>query len=136
MIYLYLTKRDKKDMKLVTMFQGEFPASMRVENLTSLDLPPTWHSALKEVVDQERMHYELWIESADDMTELQKRLRGRGYKNLPIITAPLVLLGAIPTGVEDDRGGRLFKGAMAPSLCPIAVKKMHLAHQRLRRVTP
>lgn len=133
MIYLYLTKRDKKDVKLVTMFQGSCPTRMRVADVGALDLPPAWERELARIAEADRMHYELWMEEADDVLDLQKTLKGRGLV-VPTMTAPLTWLSAIPTGLEDGAKTRL--GNYAPAINPIAVKKMHIAHVKLLRTTP
>jgi hypothetical protein len=136
MIYLYLTKRDKKDVKLVTLLQGTCPTPMKLTDLSALDLPAAWTKTLEGIAASERTHYDLWMESASDVLELQRRLRGRGYKQIPIMTSPMVWLSAVPTGAKIEENDRFLKGNYAPEISPLALKKMHLAHERLRRVTP
>lgn len=136
MIYLYLTKRDKKDVKLVTLLQGECPTAMRVADLKALALPESWTLALEAIVASHRNHFDLWMESAPDVMELQKRLRARGHRHVPIMTSPMVWLSSVPTGAEIEKNDRFIKGNYAPEISPLALKKMHLAHERLRRVTP
>lgn len=135
MIYLYLTKRDKKDVKLVTLLQGMCPVLMKVTNISALDLPVPWTKTLEDIVVKEKMYFDLWMESATDILELQKRLKDRGYKQVPIMTTPMVWLSSIPTGAKIEEHDRFIHGNYAPEIDPIAMKKMHIAHEKMRRST-
>jgi hypothetical protein len=109
---------------------------MKVTDLSLLDLPDAWNKTLEGIVSQDRMHYDLWIDSANDVIDLQNKLRLRGYKQLPIMTSPLVWLSSIPMGVENKNSNRLFTQNNVPPVSPLAIKKMHLAHEKLFRSTP
>lgn len=134
MIYLYLTKRDKKDVKLVTLLQGQCPTPMKITDLSALDLPIAWTKALENIVAKDKMHFELWMESASDVLELQRRLKDRGYKQIPIMTSPIVWLSSIRTGDKIEESDRFVRGNYAPEVNPIAIKKMYLAYERSRRL--
>ncbi len=136
MLYLYLAKRDKKDVKLVTLLKGNCPKPIKLVDLSALDLPAAWTKALSEIIARDRMHFDLWMESALDVFELQRRLKNRGFKQIPIMINPIVWLSSIPTGVEVEENNRLIQGNCAPEISSLALKKMQLAHERLRRTTP
>jgi hypothetical protein len=109
---------------------------MRVTDLTALDLPASWTTTLEGIVARERMHFDLWMESAPDVMELQNRLKARGHKHVPLMTSPMVWLSSVPTGAQIEWEDRFVRGNYAPDISPLAIKKMHLAHEKLRRTTP
>ena len=129
MIFLYLARRDKKGMKLVATFEGTSP-TMRLENLTPLNLPNVWKIELEQLIRKDRLHYELWIESAANVQDLQKKMQARGYKHLPIITGPMIWLSRIPTGVIQE--GEVINGQYPPRLNPLTLKKLALQQHRER----
>ncbi len=129
MIYLYLAGRNKKGMKLVTLFQGQCPLT-RLTNVAVLDLPRPWHQAIEDVIRKEQMRMEAWIESAESPQELQRQMKSRGYKDLPILTVPMFWCSSIPTGNEAPNGGEFRRGNYPAPLDEMVLKKLHIAHVR------
>lgn len=88
-IYLYLGKRDKKGVKVLTVLMGEHTSPNRITDLNELQLPNEVHKELEVMIHDNRMEWEPWIESANTYQELRASLKKRGYKNLPIHSMPM-----------------------------------------------
>lgn len=91
-IYLYLASRSKKGIKLITILQGKGNSivTSRVGNIKELELPQLWESQIQKIINDNKMLYEPWVESAFDYLELKQRLEGRGYKHLPMGPNPML----------------------------------------------
>lgn len=81
-LYLYLGKRDKAGIKVVSVLQGP-KISAKVNNVKELKLDGKWEQKLSRIVYDNRMDYDLYIESATDFKELREKLKKIGYKNIP-----------------------------------------------------
>lgn len=88
-VYLYLAKRDKKGIKIVSVFQGYRTNFQKIKDAGKLGLPKNIEDRIKQVEYNERMDWELCIESADDFKGLLRILGNRGYKNLPTSPNPI-----------------------------------------------
>jgi len=119
MIFLYLLKRDRKDVKLLTVFQGEGP-TLRLTSLDDLALPFPWRAALEQQVEAHKMNYDLWMESAEGTHELQIQLRRRGITQAPPINKPIVKLASL--GKEGD--GIFRPGNRPPRLAQTTLRKL------------
>ena len=89
-LYLYLTRRDRTGMKLVSMFPA--PHSVpptRLADIKKLNLPSELSSEIEQTINKNRMLFEPWIQSASNYQELKESLKRRGYKNLPITMSPM-----------------------------------------------
>ena len=93
-LYLYLASRSKQGIKLITVLQGESIVTSRVKDISNLSLPQVWERKIYQIIQDNKMLYEPWIESAKDFEELRGRLEGRGYKNVPMGTNPMLRLEA------------------------------------------
>lgn len=84
MIYLYLARRDRQNVRILSTFSGDssFPHT-RVENLKKLNLPKNVESSLSQIIKKDRMLWEPWIEGASKYQSLKKSLEKRGYRNVP-----------------------------------------------------
>lgn len=82
MIYLYLTRRDKKGFKLLSVFSGDC-ALTRVSDWRMLRLPVEIEGKIKAEVDSNKMLWEPWIEGASSFVALRESLTSRGYRSLP-----------------------------------------------------
>ena len=89
-LYLYLASRKKEGIKLITVLKGESTVSSRVNDLSKLKLPIRWQVQIQEIIYDNIMHYEPWIESAKNYSELRKRLKERGFER--VSGTPLVML--------------------------------------------
>jgi hypothetical protein len=109
-LYLYLTRRDKTGMKLVS----EFPAPKsvpptRVTSIDGMNLPTQLADRIRRTIDQDRMLFEPWIESAVNFAELKGSLKRRGYRNLPNSAAPIHDVRSIVTDDAPPRTKHLPK---------------------------
>lgn len=55
-----------------------------------LNLPSTWQRRISQIIHDNRMLYEPWIETAKDFHELRDRLKARGYSDIPTAATPLL----------------------------------------------
>lgn len=62
---------------------GNETVSSSVVNLTDLNLPQVWEREINKIIYNNRMLFELRIESASDYNELKERLIHKGYTNIP-----------------------------------------------------
>jgi hypothetical protein len=83
-LFLYLTRRDKTGIRVLAIFQSLPRSATRIEDLTSLQIPPSLQQKLQQAIYDSRMLWEPWIESADDYNQLVSNLKLRGYTNIPI----------------------------------------------------
>jgi hypothetical protein len=89
-LYLYLASRSKKGIKLVTVLQSESVTTSKLTDLSSLDLPPIWERQISQIIHENRMLYEPWVETAKDFNELVSRLKERGYSDMSVGVNPLL----------------------------------------------
>lgn len=89
-LYLYLTRRDKKGLQIITILHGNQIIATRLTNLKNLFLPDEISQSIQELIDNNKMYWEPWIESANDYNELKNKLQKRGYTNLPIHSPPML----------------------------------------------
>ena len=88
-IYLYLARRDKKGIKIITIFPSKSGYShTRVSDIKSLTLPDDLESSITKDVHENRMLWEPWLEGAENYSDLKKSLIKRGYSNIPLCEAP------------------------------------------------
>lgn len=84
-LYIYLARRDKKGIKVISGFNFEGKAyAARVEDISRLGLSPQVSAKVAKEAYDNRMEYELFVESAESFEDLKSSLRGRGYSNLPL----------------------------------------------------
>lgn len=83
-LYLYLASRSKKGIKLITTLKGEGVVSSKVTDLSSLELPAIWQKKITQIINENKMLYEPYLESAVDYNDLRSRLKERGYSDLPL----------------------------------------------------
>lgn len=69
---------------MITVLQGESIISAQINDLSTLGLPALWENKIKQVINENKMLYEPWIESAKDFEDLKQRLKGRGFTGLPM----------------------------------------------------
>lgn len=87
-LWLYLGRRDKTATRLLAIVQGRDIMATRIDNLDVLSLPTTWQSQINQIVYDNRMLWELWIEAADTYDDLRTALKTRGYTNIPVSGQP------------------------------------------------
>ena len=88
-LYLYLARRDKKGIKVVSGFGFKGKAyAARVEDISRLGLNPHMSATVAREAYENRMEYELFVESAESFDDLRISLQNRGYSNLPLQQFP------------------------------------------------
>jgi hypothetical protein len=87
MVFVYLARRDKRGMKLLTTLNGPDLPPTRLENLAQI-VPIQAVDQLTKVIHEDRMMYEPWVESAASFEDLKRQMRKRGYTRLPASTRP------------------------------------------------
>ena len=106
-IYLYLGRRDKKGLKLVSVLEGPATAPVRLRDVKLLNLPGNMEQEVARIVHDNRMYWEPWLESADCYESLKKAVRSRGYTQVPAHSNPLYL------------GDRIRRQAAVPPSKPV-----------------
>ena len=89
-LYLYLTRRDKMGMKLISVLPA--PKSVpptRISGIDGMNLPTNLSEEITGTIERERMLFEPWIETASSFQDLRDSLKRRGYKNIPNHISPL-----------------------------------------------
>ena len=83
-IWIYLGKRDKSGILILTQLRGKKILVSRLTNVDDLKLPADYKDFLKNTIYENRMNYEPWIESATNYSSLREQLKARGYSNIPV----------------------------------------------------
>lgn len=104
-LYLYLASRSKQGVKIITVLQGDSVVTAKLEDVSSLKLPQVWERRIEQIIHDNRMLYEPWLESATDFEELKTRLKGRGFTNLPMGATPLLDMAAYAKAPKADTSG-------------------------------
>jgi len=87
-LWLYLAKRDAKGIRILANLQGREHSAVRLTDLTVLQLPSKWHLEIDQMIQDNRLLWEPWIESAATYEELRQRLKKRGYSGIPVNGQP------------------------------------------------
>jgi hypothetical protein len=69
--------------------------------LKKLNLPQLWETKIEQIIHENRLLYEPWLESATDYNELRDRLKGRGFTGVPMGPNPLLNMPAAKTPKAD-----------------------------------
>ena len=83
-LYLYLAKRNKKGIKILTVLNSEPCMPIRLTDVKKLKLSSDMESKISQEIHSNRLLWEAWIETADDFAGLKKSLTARGFSNLPL----------------------------------------------------
>ena len=83
-LYLYLSRRDKKGIRLLAKFTGFYMMATRVNDLSVLNLPKEWLDQLNQIIYDSRLYWEPWLQSADSYKDLRNALVIRGFSNVLI----------------------------------------------------
>lgn len=94
-LYLYLGRRDKGGIRILSKFQGRPQMAVRIEDLGPLQLPTGWKGQLEQIIFDSRMLWEPWIESADSFDNFRASLKIRGYSNIPVSAQPEFLSSVV-----------------------------------------
>lgn len=92
-MYLYLASRSKQGIKLITVLQGNGEAPFRLD-LEELQLPQNWERKIQQIIYDNRILYEPWVEPAATYEELRGNLKKRGFTDLAMGANPMLNLPA------------------------------------------
>lgn len=87
-IWIYLGRRDKSGIKILSQFRGKKIMATRITNLFDLQLPTDYHEFIAKEIYDNRFLYEPWIESSSNYAAFKQQLSNRGYYNLPVSNMP------------------------------------------------
>lgn len=82
--YLYLAKRDKKGIRLVAILQSRNVLPVKIPDLAALNLPASVHTEIAQIIQESRLNWELWAETAESFVAWRAALKKRGYSNIPL----------------------------------------------------
>lgn len=111
-VFIYLLQRDKKNLKIITILDGSCPTK-KITKVSDLSLPPKLSQLVENMVYENRMMWELWIETADTIHDLLASLAKRGIALFPIKCHPAIRL----SDIDKD-------GSMSRTIDPIAMKRL------------
>ena len=86
-IYIYLVRRDKKGIELLTNFPNKtfcYPTKVHIDNLEKLQLSKNITNFIKSEFAKNKLTHEIYIESAASPIEFLSSIIKRGYKNIPL----------------------------------------------------
>lgn len=85
-MYVYLARRDKSSVRFIGAFpyaSKVYPTRIRPEEVSSLNMSPQATSLVSREANENRMEYELYMETASSFDDLKSSLSRRGYAHLP-----------------------------------------------------
>ena len=91
-LWLYLAKRDKKGVKILSKFYARDMGPLPLEDLKLLNLPSSWYGKVKTYIDENMLYWQPWLQTATSFEELKYSLKIRGYSELPANGRPMVLV--------------------------------------------
>jgi len=91
-LWLYLAKRDKKGVKILSKLYSRDIGPIPLEDLKLLNLPSSWYGKVKSYIDENLLYWQPWIQTATSFDELKANLKVRGYSELPANGKPMVLV--------------------------------------------
>jgi hypothetical protein len=87
--YIYLAKRNKKGTRLLARLQVPNPLATRVDDVKNLNLHPELEKKIDNEVKENKIYWELWIETAESYQKLKETLVKRGYSNIALHPVPM-----------------------------------------------
>lgn len=91
-LWLYLGRRDKKGVKILSKFYSRDIDPIVIDDLKVFNLPPSWYSRIKTQIDDDLLYWEPWIQTAFNFDELKSNLKKRGYSEIPANGKPMILV--------------------------------------------
>lgn len=85
-MYAYLARRDKQGVKFLGSFLYDskvYPTKLEEGDMKSLNMSPQLSSELLIQLRDNRMEYELFLETAENFEQIKSSLRARGYSKIP-----------------------------------------------------
>lgn len=89
-LYIYLANRNKNGIKVLSVFlnKNEY-APTKITETSRLGLQKDLQSNIEKATYENRMYWDLWIESAESYSKLKESLKKRGYYNIPLFSSPM-----------------------------------------------
>lgn len=79
MLYIYLIKKNKTTMKIISKSNYDLVvAPNRLNNLNILNLNSIDKTVVEGVLKEHQMEWECWIETAENDIQLKEKLKSRG----------------------------------------------------------
>src|SRR5687768_7574105 len=88
MIFLYLGRRDKNGVRILSRLGKGKCLPTRLNDASNLPIDIGIRTDINNQVNISKIKWELWIESAVSYTDLVKKLKIRGYSNIPVSDKP------------------------------------------------
>ncbi len=89
-LWLYLTRRDGKDVRILTVLSGHEQPPVRISDPSILQLNAANQAEVERIISENRMMWEPWLESADSYDSFKTNLRKRGFSRTPLNGKPEV----------------------------------------------
>ena len=102
-LYLYLARRDSKGIKILIILSGKEQQPTRITDLSLLNLPNAWQVEIQREIDDNKMLWEPFLESATDYKVLKQSLKNRGFINLPLNDSPKFIKGVVPPAANTSK---------------------------------
>jgi tRNA A37 threonylcarbamoyladenosine dehydratase len=86
-IYVYLARRDKKGIKVISSFSSKhlcYPTKINIKDLSKTLISSSIQEQIIRDFNKNNLLYEIYIESASSAEEFRKSLISRGYENIPV----------------------------------------------------
>lgn len=87
-LWLYLARRDTKGVRILSVMRSRPLLTTRLTDISILQLPQSLEMEIKQIIDDERMMWEPFLESSEDYATLKTALKKRGYTGLPLNGEP------------------------------------------------
>lgn len=81
--FLYLAKRDKKGIILLSYFEGQKVSKTLIKDISEIGLSEKNTKIIQDFYKKYHMDYQIVFESAEDFKSLKQRLLEKGFINLP-----------------------------------------------------
>ena len=63
-----------------------------LSNIKILSLPPSWEGKIADMIEQNKIYWEPWVQTANSFDDLRLNLKARGYSNIPANGYPMILV--------------------------------------------
>ena len=102
-LYLYLARRDKSAIRIIAKLKGQeqIPIRIKIEDLVTFQLPVVWYNTISQIIYDNRMLWEPFIQSVDKFEDFRSQLKIRGYSNIPLSAQPEFTLSTIQNQVVN-----------------------------------
>jgi hypothetical protein len=87
-LYIYLARRDKTAIRILMKVVGNPVLATRITDINLLNLPAEKANKVSQIIYDNRMLWEPWIESSSSFDNLRAALKTRGYQNIPMSPQP------------------------------------------------